>query len=167
MPGAREPQRAEGQKWEEALQEAMVREVGATLAGIRPEPVVLQGFGLDIAVFMERGGLTTVRFLELKAYSGQRPRSVQVCKGERYQQRLIACTPQQLAMQDRLIRWIVWDTTRQDGEARYAFVTSADIRHAWRGTVRGDKEHNINIDKLTGWIDWPTLLVELRAFLLD
>jgi hypothetical protein len=159
---------------EKDLEDAIAVVVRSVL-GERSHAVILRGFGLDLAVFMQSssGDFRTV-FFEIKAFADHHGR----CgfgnqRGEGNQIRLLfdelTATPrtkEELSILDPSVRWIVGNRSRSVGSNRYLFFTSQQAQEAAMGGVRPGKQNNLRLSMLTdAWITWPELLKEVKAFI--
>lgn len=128
---------------------------------------ILDGFGLDVAVFSS----DRVRFFEVKAFGGQRVGGVGF--GDRHgngaQVDLLLCENKNLSLFDTLIRWVYADGTEPPGSARYALFTCAKAKNsAMANTVCRGKQNNLRLSALRGGlVPWAELCAQVRAFLLD
>lgn len=136
------------------------------------EYFVLDEFGLDIAVFIEpKGGSIISKFLELKAFVGQRPSGVGFGnnKGLGTQIDLLLLDDSQLKLADRVIRWILVDGRKPKGTDRYFIFNSAIAREAVMGNVSRGKQNNLNVNRLYELVfpmTWGELLRAVEEFLI-
>lgn len=128
---------------------------------------LLEGFGLDVAVFSGN----KVRLFEVKAYGGQRQGGVGF--GDRHgngaQVDLLLCDDKNLSLFDTTIRWVYADGTQSPGTARYALFTCTQAKNwAMANTVCRGKQNNLRISALRdGLMSWTELCSRIRGFLLD
>jgi hypothetical protein len=126
---------------------------------------MLEGFGLDVAVFLD----DKVRFFEVKAFGGQRLGGVGF--GDRYgngaQIDLLLCD--NLFLFDTTVRWVYADGTQSRGTARYALFTCTKAKNsAMAKTVCRGKQNNLRISALRqSLMPWMELCAEIRGFLLE
>ncbi len=134
---------------------------------------ILDEFGLDIAVFIEpKDGIITSKFLELKAFVGQRPNGVGFGNrnGEGIQVTLLLLDEAQLKLADQVIRWILVDGTKPKGEPRYFIFNNTTAKKVTMGNVSRGKQNNLNIKRLyesVPSITWEELLEAVETFLID
>ena len=159
---------------EQTLQLAVVEEIEEILGGKKVEGTlleyfVLQGFGLDLAVFAEwAGGGRSVAFLELKAFVGSRPGGVGFGnqRGSGSQIDLLMLDVSQLHLADAVIQWILVDGTRPRGTARYAFFDNSRAKAAAMAGVKPGKQNNFRVNQLLrNPITWDQLSQEVERFL--
>jgi hypothetical protein len=128
---------------------------------------VLEGFGLDVAVFSEG----KVHFLEVKAFGGQRLGGVGFGdrRGGGAQVDLLLCDAKNLYLFDSTIRWVYADGTQSPGTARYALFTCGKAKNsAMANTVCRGKQNNLRISALRdSLMPWTELCSQIRRFLLD
>jgi hypothetical protein len=125
---------------------------------------IVEGFGLDIAVFSE----SAVRFLEVKAFGGQRVGGVGF--GDRHgygtQMHLLLCDDGVLPLFDKSIRWIYADGTKSPGTARYALFTCAKAKNSAMNSVCRGKQNNLRLAELRDClVPWPRLCDDIGSFL--
>ena len=139
----------------------------------RDSPIVkysmLEKFGLDVAILVQSQVNTTLRFIEFKAYAGQRSGGVGFGdqRGRGPQVDLLMSPDSVLASLDRSVRWCFADLTRPHGQRRYSVITCAEAKHAAMGTVRHGKQNNFRVkDALSRPLTWNQLLGALETFLL-
>jgi hypothetical protein len=132
---------------ESAVQAAIVAEAKHALAGTCYPSLVIEQFGLDVAVWVGVPPLVLHKFLELKVFRSGRPGAVGF---------------------GRSVRWIVADGTLPRGSPRYSIATSVFAKRAATGGVSPDKQDNLRMsDFAPHLIPWPALLAELSQFLLQ
>ncbi|SRR5712692_148514 len=156
---------------EASFQGAIVSVIEDILVEAGRQFVVMKGFGLDIAVFMDASQQSNVRFFEVKAFGGQRPGAVGFGNGSGLgaQVDLLLCEKNRLAMFDGTIRWVYADATRGLGTARYALFTCGEAKNAaMANAVCRGKQNNLRISALHDrLLPWTQLRDEIRGFLLD
>ena len=159
---------------EQTLQLALLEEIEAILGDNKAkrtltEYFVLEGFGLDLAVFTEwAGGVRSVAFLELKAFVGSRPGGVGFGnqRGSGSQIDLLMLDVSQLHLADAVIQWILVDGTRPRGTARYAFFDNSRAKAAAMAGVKPGKQNNFRVSQLLqDAITWDRLSQEVERFL--
>jgi hypothetical protein len=130
--------------------------------------LVVPGFGLDLALFLQNGGRTYARFLEAKVYAAGRPGGVGFGspKGEGPQVELLLCPDSDLGLLDSDVRWVLADATRRAGSARYALFDCRRAKAAAMGEVRKGKQNNLRLSALDDcFVTWRELVERLDAFL--
>lgn len=174
MAHSEEPSLKQGNKPELLFQNALITEIKSILSlrkesGTLSNFFIIPRFGLDIAVFLKNGNRSSVRFIEIKVYKGDRPGGVGFGnqKGEGIQVDLVSLDQEALMLADQFIRWVVYDSTRQ-GEERFALVTNSTIKASAMGEVKQGKQNNIRIKDLKdSMVTWAQLMLELEGFLGD
>jgi cation transport regulator ChaC len=159
---------------EEQFQTAIATEVTSILEGKKSdgslvEYFIFQGFGLDLAIFLQwADGISTVRFLELKAFVGSRQGGVGFGngKGEGAQVDLLLLAEGRLALADVFTRWLLVDCTRNRGTPRYVIFDNSQARSAAMGGVARSKQNNLRVNQLMQHaVTWETLSNEIHNFL--
>jgi hypothetical protein len=117
-------------KTERELEDAVGLAAQRVLERDGADALVLRGFGLDLAVFAKKDGVSIVRFFEVKSFAAEHGR----CgfgnqKGEGNQIRLLfdlargeVRTAATLKLFDASIRWIPGDRSKPLGSARFALL---------------------------------------------
>jgi hypothetical protein len=148
---------------EASLQAAFVAQLRSDLTAREVPFVLIESFGLDVAVFATPNGLDRNVFFELKAFVGQRAGAVGFGnqKGLGPQVDLLYDSvagshhePDVLRRLDRNIRWLLVDGTRPIGTERYALFTSEQAQVAAMGGVRPGKQNNLRIKSFVHWHSW-------------
>lgn len=148
---------------EACLQRAFVAQICAGLRDRGVPFVLIESFGLDVAVFATPNGHDRAAFFELKAFVGQRAGGVGFGNRKGFGPQVdllfdqIAGThrePDGLRRLDRNIRWLLADGTRPPGSARYAIFTSEQAQAAAVGGVRTGKQNNLRIKSFDHWHSW-------------
>lgn len=155
---------------ENELRDKVVEEIEAMLNHAGPNYKVLKGFGLDIAVLIFRGYRTQCKFIEVKAFKGQRPQGVGFGEGRTggNQVELLMMEERFVKSLDGTVRWVLADLTKDPGEKRYAMFSSMTAREAAMGGVRKGKQNNFNVRKLMQEPGtWDDLSLALSYFLTD
>ena len=165
-----EPAIVRGHKPEQSVHHAVVTEIQSVLVDAGVEFVLLEGFGLDVAVFIRRGTELRVRFIEIKAFVGSRVGGVGFGNnaGKGPQVDLLLHAPTQLQVVNSSIRWLLALGNRPMDSPRYAFFTSVRAQRAAMGEVSRGKQNNLRVsDFHEGLVTWDRLLLLLRQFLLE
>ncbi len=158
------------ERGEAALQEAVVKQCHRILEAADARYILLEGFGLDIAIWVLRDSLVQVKFLEMKVFTGARPGGVGFGngKGRGSQVDLLLIDESSLRMVDGSVRWVFGDATLPAGSARFALVQSCVARGAAMGGVARGKQNNFRIKELMRHgISWFTFCERLGRFLLS
>jgi hypothetical protein len=116
---------------------------------VAPEPgsyLLLENFGLDIALLIGDNKQTRTRFLELKAFVGSRAGGVGFGngRGRGAQVDLLLQPDTQLEIANGAIRWLLVDWTRPPGTRRYVVFTSMQAKRAAMGQVARGKQNNLS-----------------------
>ncbi len=153
---------------ESAFQEAVVTACQDLLRGSGRQYVMLESFGLDIAMFIAEGVDAVVRLIEVKVYAGGRPGGVGFGnqRGGGPQVDLLLSEASDLRPFERTIAWAYADAMRPAGSARYALCGSLAIKSAAMGKVARGKQNNIRISALQDHlVIWPLFIDRLSLFL--
>lgn len=152
-----------------ALQEAVVAQCRRILEAAGARYILLEGFGLDVAIWVVRDTLVEVKFLEMKVFTGARRGGVGFGNGQGKgpQVDLLLVDEPSLGILDQSVRWILGDATLPDGSARFALVPSDAAKASAMGGVARGKQNNFRIKELVRCaIDWLTFCEQLGRFLL-
>lgn len=174
MAYTQEPQIAQGYKPEDSLQEVIIEETKEILEQKRSshsvaEYIILSEFGLDIAFVIHQHDRSSIRFLELKAYTGSRPGGVGFgnSKGEGTEVDLLLLDDSQLNLADQFIRWILMDGTEPEGSKRFVIFNNNEAKNSAMGGVERGKQNNLRVSTLmSSAIHWEDLSRELESFLV-
>jgi len=161
-------------KPEMAFQHALKAEIIAILdkkkaEGKLIEYSILEGFGLDLAVFLKWFNCYSSKFFELKAFVGHRQGGVGFGngKGEGVQVDLLLMDTDKLLFLNQFARWILIDGTKEYGTRRYAIFDNVIAKNAAMGTMQKGKQNNFRVSQLiSDAISWTELSKELEIFLL-
>jgi len=173
MAYTQEPQIARGDKPEDSLQQAIIEEAKEILGQIKAshsivEYIILPKFGLDIAFFIRWHDCSSIRFLELRAYTGSRPGGIGFGngKGEGTEVDLLRLDDSQINLADEFIRWILVDGTKPIGSKRFAIFNNSEAKNSAMGSVERGKQNNLRVSTLMpNAITWDDLSRELEFFL--
>lgn len=155
---------------ESAFEGAVIEAVREILAEAGRKHLLVQRFGLDVAVFIESSSGVGVRLVEAKAFGAQRAGGVGFGngRGEGPQVELLCCAEGAIALLAPAVRWIIADATLPPGSARYACFDSETAKAAAMGGVRKGKQNNFRMSALRPYYrEWSILLSDLKAFLLE
>lgn len=164
-----EPVIIKGQDPELSLHNAIVAEVRRLLTQAGVKFLLLEEFGLDIAVFIQRDSRNYARFIEVKAFVGSRGGGVGFGNGtgKGSQVDLLLHSPQELQIVDSSIRWILGMGAIPAGSPRYAMFTNTQAKKASMGGVARGKQNNLRVsDFQKQLITWDDLSKILYRFLL-
>lgn len=152
---------------EAKFQSAIVAAIKHILNRAGHKFVLLESFGLDIAVFDTH--TDSARFIEVKVFKNQRNGSVGF--GNRYGQGpqvdLLMQQDELLKSLDQAIRWVYADATQPRGSRRYCLFNCGEAKQAAMGEVERGKQNNLKVSALSGLlVDWDHLLDDLKRFVL-
>jgi hypothetical protein len=154
---------------ESVFEAAVIEAIREILADAKREYLLVQRFGLDVAVFIRTSTGVTVRLVEAKAYRGQRAGGVGFGngRGEGPQVELLCCSEGSMALLSPVVRWIIADATLPPGTARYALFDSARASAAAMSGASKGKQNNFSMSALKPhYREWRVLLGDLKTFLL-
>lgn len=147
--------------------------VTAIRTGMADPPIVLRGFGLDLAVFTQSPARTC--FFEVKAFADHHGRcGIGNGRGEGNQIRLLfddaTNRPRDhlhLRALDNSVRWIVGNRSAAIGTPRFLFFRCEEAQDAVMAGVRPGKQSNLNLSrfKREDWMAWPSLISNVLAFI--
>lgn len=153
---------------ERKFQEALVMVIRDVLTASGREFMVLERFGLDIAVFVANAPQSVVRLFEVKAFGAQRMGGVGFGdkRGQGAQIDLLLCS--NLPLLDGTVRWVYADATKPAGSPRYALFTCAKAKASAMGSaIAHGKQNNLRTSALRDCLlDWNALCGEVQRFLL-
>lgn len=160
-----EPVVTAGNQPEACLQKAFVAQLRSELTARSVPFVLIESFGLDVAVFASTNtnGQGRAVFFELKAFVGQRVGAVgfgnQKGCGSQVDLlfdpiRAVPREPNVLRRLDRNIRWLLVDGTRPIGSKRYAVFTLEKALAYAMGGVHPGKQNNLRIKSIDRWYSW-------------
>lgn len=157
---------------ESIFQAALVRVLERIAA---PSSVLIESFGLDVALFLKSPSGTRVRFLEIKSFGGQRMGGVGFGnqRGKGPQVDMLHNDEFAIGLLDPCVRWVFGlkvDSRFRPlprGTARYAILNCREAKAAAMGTVSRSKQNNFRISALADrLIGWDQLVDELKCFVL-
>jgi hypothetical protein len=154
---------------EKEFQKAIVAVLREILTASGRRFVLLEGFGLDIAVFIAAQSGPIARFIEVKAFGAQRMGGVGFgnSRGQGSQVDLLLTPDNCFSLLYPSVRWAYADATQVVGSRRYCLFTSDKAKAAAMGGVTRGKQNNLRISALQeSLVDWPRFLVEFERFLL-
>lgn len=176
MAYAKEPEIIKGQNPEGTFQIAIKKEITKMLDqkiidDILKEYIILEKFGLDIAVFLKwADNRSSIRFFELKAFVGSRQGGVGFGnrRGEGSQVELLLLGDRKLGLADQFIRWILADGTKSKGIERFVIFNNKQAKNSAMGSVKKGKQNNFRVNVLMRKaITWNKLLEEIEHFLIQ
>ena len=151
------------------FQKAVVAVIEDVLTAAGCRFLVLERFGLDIAVFIANPPTNLICLFEVKAFGAQRMGGVGFGnqRGQGTQVDLLLSPDASLPLLDGAIRWVYADATRPAGSARYALFTCAKAKVVAMGGVARGKQNNLRTSALRDCLlAWNPLCNEMREFLL-
>ncbi|WP_242343602.1 MULTISPECIES: hypothetical protein [Anaeromyxobacter] len=154
---------------EKAFEAALVATIRLRLKQTGVDASVLPKFGLDIAVFMRHATGTRVRFLEAKCFSAAAGRiGIGNDAGGGTQVEMLLRPSEELAVISGAVRWVLLDTTRPRGSARYAMFDCAELRSAASGgAVARGKQNNLRIMAFADrYVTWDEMIDRVVEFLV-
>ncbi len=157
---------------EKEFEDYMAKVVGCIMSLLKEQGLVdnyyvFRELGFDIAVFIVRAGLPTVKFLELKVYRGQRRGGVGFGnqRGEGPQVDVLL-HDEYLIFFNKFLRWIILDLTIL-GNKRYMFIDNIIAKESAMGGVERGKQNNFNMSKLRKYaITWQELIRRVQEFMV-
>jgi hypothetical protein len=155
---------------EAALQSAVVSFIDGQLDREGIDHFTIEAFGLDICVFLFGPDRTSLRFFELKVYTGARHGGVGFGdqRGGGPQVDLLIRPHAELVRLHDIVRWIMADATLPAGAPRYAFIDSREAKAIAMGTIARGKQNNFRIADLKGhYLTWQGLCRALHACLAE
>jgi len=157
-------------KGEPALQQAIRALVNLSLETLSGKSIVIEGFGLDQAIWREVASKHVAKFLELKVFKGARAGGVGFgnSAGRGPQVEILLSPRETLQLLQDSVRWIVADATRLPGQPRYAFISSLDAKDAAMGQVAHGKQNNFRTSKFHDtYLTWAQLSASVFEFLAE
>jgi hypothetical protein len=154
---------------ESAFEATIVEVIRGLLAEAGCAHLLVPKFGLDVGLFLTGSAGAYARFLEVKVYAGGRPGAVGFGngKGEGPQVELLLCAEGDMHLLDQAVGWVLADSTRPLGSARYALFDCRTACKAAMGQISKGKQNNLRIAALQGsFVTWSKLVELLRQFLL-
>ena len=160
---------------EKDLQQAIRNEIDCILKEEKSKGkvlhyVIMESFGLDIAIFIDTKENKLFKCIEIKLY---KPSSMRIGvgnqRGEGRQIDILLLKNGELELIDKFCRWIIADSSKSVGSNRYIFCNSSDVKTYMMGGVKRGKQNNINpriFDEIK-LFTWDELSLELEKFLLD
>lgn len=161
---------AAGEKAEARLQRALIGEIRRFIGDSNRSWAIIESFGLDVAAFCGDHGFPQAKFLELKAYVGNR------AGGVGFQGRQVdllwnteanrSRSAEELKVFDSSVRWVLAHGLKPLGSPRYAIFTCLDAQNAAMGGVRPNKQNNLKISAFdNSLVTWEVLNTRIRSFL--
>src|SRR5579859_1349998 len=154
---------------EERFQSAIVAVMRDVLNASGQKFVLLEGFGLDIAIFIATPYGSIARFIEVKAFGAQRMGGVGFGNGRGVgaQVDLLLTHDNCLSLLDPIVRWTYVDATREIGSKRYCLFTCEKAKVGAMGGVARGKQNNLRISAFEqNLVDWVQLQIQIQQFLL-
>jgi hypothetical protein len=153
---------------EEDLQKSITFEVHRILERSNRPFVLIEHFGLDLALWLGTPPALKSIFLEFKVCLSQSGRvGFGNRQGKGNQVDLLMLGSSDLSRLEDRIRWIIADGSMQPGSSRYAFISSETVKSAAMGGVERGKQNNFRIKEvMSQGMTWEQLLDMLSEFLL-
>ena len=154
---------------EEHFQSAIVAVLKDILQTRRHQFILVESFGLDIALFVKAESGTLARFIEVKAFGAQRIGGVGFGNGRGLgsQVDLLLLPAESLPLLNGMVGWVFADATQPVGARRYCLFTRETAKAAAMGGVGRGKQNNLRIsafrDRL---VDWTRLRTQVEQFVL-
>jgi len=154
---------------EREFQRAVVALIEGILQGAHRKFVIVEKFGLDVAVFLRVASGGAVRLFEVKAFHRQRKNAIGFGneRGMGPQVDLLLCGDSDLCLFDSSVRWVFVDANQPEGTNRYALFTCAEAKEAAMGEVERGKQNNLRVSHLGKYlVNWTDLGAQISDFLL-
>jgi len=165
-----EPVIEQGKNPEKSLHIALVSHLKMVGEEIGRELIILDEFGLDIAIFYAKEQQVVSRFIELKTFVGSRQGGVGIGNGRGYgvQIDLLLLPDKQLELLNDSILWILGFGTMPIGTSRYKIFSCVDAKNAAMGGINRGKQNNLRISDLAkDLLTWKELLESTFSFIID
>ena len=165
-----EPVIEQGKNPEKSLHVALVCHLRMTAEEKGRDLIILDEFGLDIAIFCPKDQQLISRFIELKTFVGSRQGGVGIGNGRGYgtQIDLLLLPDKQLELLNNNILWILGFGTMPIGTSRYKTFSCVDAKIAAMGGIRRGKQNNLRLSNLSdNLITWKELLEYINEFLFS
>lgn len=155
---------------EAEFQKTIVSVIEDSLTLEKRQFVILERFGLDVAVFIGTvRAASAVRLLEVKAFGAQRMGGVGFGdrRGLGAQVDLLLSQEDSLHLFDSIVRWAYADATQQPGTPRYGLFTCGLAKKAAMRSVSRGKQNNLRVAALRpSLVGWAAFCTQIRGFLL-
>jgi hypothetical protein len=154
---------------EEYFQSAIVAVVKDILQSSGHQFILVESFGLDIAVFIAGKSGTLARFIEVKAFGAQRMGGVGFGNGRGLgsQVDLLLSQADCLPILNEVVRWVYADATQPVASRRYCLFICETAKAAAMGGVARGKQNNLKISAFRErLVDWSGLCTQMEQFLL-
>jgi len=168
-----EPDLIKGSKPEETLKNSLLQELMEALTQAQSEETIeeffiLPEFGFDLAVFIQKEGLIRSRFLNMKIYTGTRPKTVEIGdqKGSGNEMEILLLNKSRISMAEEAFRWVLCDITKQKGNRRYSIFSPEQAKEGLFGGLNKKKQNSIKLGSvMTFPLTWDELSVHVVSFL--
>lgn len=168
-----EPDLVKGSKPEETLKNSLLQEIMEALTNAQQEEVIeeffiLPDFGFDLAVFVLQDGIMRSRFLNMKIYSGSRPKTVDIGdqKGSGNEMELLLLNKSRIAMADGAFRWVLCDITKQKGNRRFSIFSPEQAKEGLFDGLNKKKQNSVKVGSvMTFPLTWDDLSEHILSFL--
>ncbi len=164
-----EPDIVQYQNPEASLQNAIVAEIKQILTREGVTFILIEKFGLDIGVFIQKEDKEYARFIEIKTFVGSRMGGVGFGnqKGEGVQVDLLSHSTNELSIVNSSVLWILGFDDHPKGTPLYSLFSSIQAKQAAMRTVKAGKQNNFRISDLkNNLITWTQVSTILQKFLL-
>ncbi|HAA47604.1 MAG TPA: hypothetical protein DCE03_03840 [Synergistaceae bacterium] len=170
-----EPDLIKGSKPEETLKNSLLQELMEALTQAQSEETIeeffiLPEFGFDLAVFIQKEGLIRSRFLNMKIYTGTRPKTVEIGdqKGSGNEMEILLLNKSRISMAEEAFRWVLCDITKQKGNRRYSIFSPEQAKEGLFGGLNKKKQNSIKLGSvMTFPLTWDELSVHVVSFLIS
>jgi len=168
-----EPDLIKGSKPEETLKNSLLQELMEALTQAQSEETIeeffiLPEFGFNLAVFIQKEGLIRSRFLNMKIYTGTRPKTVEIGdqKGSGNEMEILLLNKSRISMAEEAFRWVLCDITKQKGNRRYSIFSPEQAKEGLFGGLNKKKQNSIKLGSvMTFPLTWDELSVHVVSFL--
>ncbi|HAG22742.1 MAG TPA: hypothetical protein DCG87_05545 [Synergistaceae bacterium] len=170
-----EPDLIKGSKPEETLKNSLLQELMEALTQAQSEETIeeffiLPEFGFNLAVFIQKEGLIRSRFLNMKIYTGTRPKTVEIGdqKGSGNEMEILLLNKSRISMAEEAFRWVLCDITKQKGNRRYSIFSPEQAKEGLFGGLNKKKQNSIKLGSvMTFPLTWDELSVHVVSFLIS
>ena len=165
-----EPEIEQGKCPENSLHLALVSQLRMMGEEKGKDLLILDEFGLDIAIFYQRDDYLVSRFIELKTFVGSRQGGVGIGNSRGYgtQIDLLLLSHEQLEKLYKNIIWVLGFGTMPIGTPRYKVFSCLEAKNAAMGGIRRGKQNNLRISDLTdNLMTWIEILEYTDGFLFN
>ena len=153
-------------KTEKDFQEFIKKRIENILKRDNFEFIIIENFGLDLAIFIQKNSKVLVKFLELKVYKSTSGRiGFGNQRGQGIQVEILKLDRNKLRLLEPYVRWLFIDLEEfKDSLKRFAIIDSVIAKECVYEEVREGKQNNFNINKIknyaTGWYNFLEKIVD-------